>query len=113
MPATTTKRATPARRTPPRDRSTSIPRRLTPPPAVPLRVSAPQLIAALNHALAEIPECAAMRIGARDLDAMSGADGDWSESGLLVRVHGTVGPRAFKLLRAVLTDARARYTLMN
>jgi hypothetical protein len=111
MSSTATMLTSRVRRMPVRERPPAPPRR---PPATrsqaPELVSGEQLLEAMNSALAANPECAGMRLGARSLEAVTGMRGcNWSDSDLVVRVHGTVGPRAFEALRRVVADARARY----
>lgn len=71
------------------------------------------LLAAMNHALSTRPETATVRVGGRRWKLVEAEGGacNWCETSLIVRVHGTVGPQAFAVLREVIADARARYDL--
>lgn len=73
-------------------------------------VTGDELLAALNRELSSHPECEGMRLGAARWERDTHVAGcNWSETSLIVRVHGTVGPPAFAVLREILADARARY----
>ena len=88
-------------------------------PAGPLRRPEPprretltgsELLAILNGALAGKPGCDGVRLGAGrwELEADAVAC-NWSETSLIVRVHGTTSPQVFAILRQVIAEARDRY----
>ncbi|HEX2204527.1 MAG TPA: hypothetical protein VHG91_14545 [Longimicrobium sp.] len=89
-----------------RRRRIDAPRRETVPPEL--------LLAEINRALSERPETATVRVGGRRWVLRSAEAGacNWCETSLVVRVHGTVGPQCFAVLREVIADARARYDLL-
>ena len=71
------------------------------------------LLAEMNRALSNRSETATVRVGGRQWKLVEAEGGacNWCETSLIVRVHGTVGPRAFASLREVIAEARARYDL--
>lgn len=78
-----------------------------------VRVAPARLLEVLNQELAARAECEGVRLGARRWEVVEGAAGcNWSETSLIVRVHGTTRPGAFPALRQVLADVRAGYDLL-
>jgi hypothetical protein len=77
------------------------------------RVTPDKLLVILNEMLASQPACEGMRFGARQWEVDERAAGcNWSETSLIVRVHGTTSPGAFAVLRQVIADARAEFDLV-
>jgi hypothetical protein len=77
------------------------------------RVTPDKLLVILNEMLASQPACEGMRFGGRKWEIEEHAAGcNWSETSLIVRVHGTTPPGAFAVLRQVIADARAEFDLV-
>lgn len=78
-----------------------------------IRVTPAKLLEMLNQGLAAQPECEGIRLGAQKWEIDESAAGcNWSETSLIVRVHGTTRPGAFATLREVLADVRAEFDLL-
>jgi len=77
------------------------------------RVTPDKLLVILNEMLASQPACEGMRFGGRKWEVDEQALGcNWSETSLIVRLHGTTAPGAFAVLRQVIADARAEFDLV-
>ena len=77
------------------------------------RVTPDKLLVILNEMLASQPACEGLRFGARSWEVNELTTGcNWSETSLIVRVHGTTAPGAFAVLRQVIADARAEFDLV-
>jgi hypothetical protein len=77
------------------------------------RVTPDKLLSILNEMLASQPACEGVRFGGRRWEIEEHAAGcNWSETSLIVRVHGTPPPGIFPVLRQVIADARAEFDLV-
>jgi hypothetical protein len=77
------------------------------------RVTPDKLLVILNEMLASQPACEGMRFGGAKWEVDERAAGcNWSETSLIVRLHGTTAPGAFAVLRQVIADARAEFDLV-
>lgn len=77
------------------------------------RVTPDKLLSILNEMLASQPACEGVRFGGRRWEIDKHAAGcNWSETSLIVRVHGTPPPGIFPVLRQVIADARAEFDLV-
>lgn len=73
-----------------------------------------QLLDAINRELAARQETASVRVGAGRWEIAEYSAGcNWSESSLIVCVHGSAGPEVFAVLRQVIADVRARYNVVT
>jgi len=77
------------------------------------RVTPDKLLTILNEMVASQPACEGIRFGGRHWEVNELAAGcNWSETSLIVRVHGSTRPGAFAMLRQVIADARAEFDLV-
>ncbi len=78
------------------------------------RVTPDKLLSILNEMLASQPACEGVRFGGKRWEVDELAAGcNWSETSLIVRVHGTPAPGIFAVLRQVIADARAEFDLVS
>ncbi|HEU4452872.1 MAG TPA: hypothetical protein VFR81_07420 [Longimicrobium sp.] len=102
-------------------REPAFPRGLSRVPAAPrpagrraIRVTPAKLLEILNGMLASQPVCEGVRLGGHNWEVNELASGcNWSETSLIVRVHGTTRPGAFAMLREVIADARTEFDLVR
>lgn len=79
-----------------------------------IRVTPAKLLEILNEMLASQPVCEGLRLGGHNWEINELAAGcNWSETSLIVRVHGTTRPGAFAMLREVIADARTEFDLVR